>query len=194
MRIGIKKRSRKGRPSHSGPAGSLALGAFPNHVSARGCVTRTELIIPVIHTLGWGLSPGGRRGYLKTSGRMQLRRPAPPPSASVNAPKGAAKALLRGCREQGFSMKWHRLQQLQVVTHCAEGGARSEALQTSWSPLPPPLLRPAQAAHRASNPSRHSSLSRFLPSSSLLSAGPAKGSPWDGRQLGGKKWEATVVR
>lgn len=94
MRIGIKERSRKGRPSHSGPAGSLALGAFPNHVSARGCVTRTELIIPVIHTLGWGLSPGGRRGYLNTSGRMQLRRPAPPPSASVNAPKGAAKALL----------------------------------------------------------------------------------------------------
>lgn len=63
----------KGRPSHSGPSDLQALGAFPNDVSARGCVMRTELIIHIIHTLGQG-SAGGSRGYLKTSGRPAAKK------------------------------------------------------------------------------------------------------------------------
>lgn len=54
VRIWEAKRSLKGRLSHLGLSNLLALGTFPNDVSARGCVMGTELMIHIIHSLGWG--------------------------------------------------------------------------------------------------------------------------------------------
>lgn len=60
VRIWEAKRSLKGRLSHLRLSNLLALGAFPNDVPARGCVMGTELMIQIIHSLGWGAITRGR--------------------------------------------------------------------------------------------------------------------------------------
>lgn len=162
-------------------------GSLPNDASARGCVMRTEPIIHIIHTLGWGLSPGGSRGYLKTSGKPARGLVLATLSFS-NAPK-VTPALLRGLQEVSFWVKCHHAQSGRWSHTALGGGVCSETLRDSSpfspkprGPAPTPFLPFPTSASPASSP---------FPASSL--PGLQKAARWDRRQRGGRNWEATAV-
>lgn len=95
---------------------------------ARGCVLGTDLMTHIVHTLGWGLSARGSRGYLKTSGKPAAKETLswPHPHLQYMAPKVPLGHCLEDCRKEDFSVKCH-----QAASDHTEGVREGELLRSS---------------------------------------------------------------